>query len=176
MITHCPICRYTLAGLPEKHRCPECGFEYNKDATAFFPPPRGRVWWVGFYGAIVIVAVFAFIYWYFPGSIGLFPVLYSSALLIGSFRRKRKAESAAVLVMDDRVDEIKDGRIVKSNSLAGINRAAWSFVDGKIRLSCGDIAQDWFRLNSRVYPNRIAKAVGIEINRRVSVTTANHHG
>lgn len=28
MLTECPECRYSLAGLPANHRCPECGFEY----------------------------------------------------------------------------------------------------------------------------------------------------
>lgn len=29
-ITQCPVCRYDLAGLPKKHICPECGFEYEE--------------------------------------------------------------------------------------------------------------------------------------------------
>lgn len=30
MLDRCPVCRYRLDGLPERHRCPECGFEYDK--------------------------------------------------------------------------------------------------------------------------------------------------
>lgn len=32
MLTHCPICRYDLTGLPDQHRCPECGYDYDRDS------------------------------------------------------------------------------------------------------------------------------------------------
>lgn len=31
----CPVCRYTLHGLPSTHRCPECGFEYDPYTSVF---------------------------------------------------------------------------------------------------------------------------------------------
>lgn len=36
-ITHCPICRYDLPGLPPNHRCPECGFEYDESMRIWRP-------------------------------------------------------------------------------------------------------------------------------------------
>lgn len=36
-MTHCPMCRYSLEGLPRKHDCPECGFACDRDATAVRP-------------------------------------------------------------------------------------------------------------------------------------------
>jgi len=32
MLTHCPICIYDLTGLPDEHRCPECGYDYDRDS------------------------------------------------------------------------------------------------------------------------------------------------
>ncbi len=42
MLTHCPCCKYDLTGLPEQHRCPECGYDYDRDSEVIplqSPPP-----------------------------------------------------------------------------------------------------------------------------------------
>ncbi len=35
-LSRCPACRYDLTGLPQDHRCPECGFAYDRTT---------HVWW-----------------------------------------------------------------------------------------------------------------------------------
>src|SRR5262245_51192294 len=30
LLQQCPICDYSLRGLPVEHRCPECGVEFNR--------------------------------------------------------------------------------------------------------------------------------------------------
>jgi len=40
----CPECGYSLRGLPEKHRCPECVFAYSPDMLVF--QARARVSWL----------------------------------------------------------------------------------------------------------------------------------
>jgi hypothetical protein len=50
-LTHCPMCAYSLTGLPEDHVCPECGFDVG--AVLFHsetPPMRWpilMVWGIG---------------------------------------------------------------------------------------------------------------------------------
>ncbi len=34
-LSRCPLCGYSLFGLPDHHKCPECGFGYERDAVLF---------------------------------------------------------------------------------------------------------------------------------------------
>jgi len=36
-IDRCPVCRYSLQGLPSAHHCPECGFEYDEHTRVWRP-------------------------------------------------------------------------------------------------------------------------------------------
>ncbi|MCP4593469.1 MAG: hypothetical protein GY842_22255 [bacterium] len=44
--THCPVCTYSLRGLPPDHRCPECGLRYD-EGTLVFRPRRPRLGLLG---------------------------------------------------------------------------------------------------------------------------------
>jgi hypothetical protein len=35
----CPVCAYPLEGLPQRHRCPECGLEYDEHSCVWASPP-----------------------------------------------------------------------------------------------------------------------------------------
>lgn len=41
-LTHCPVCKYDLTGLPTDHRCPECGFEYEESMRLWVAPALPR--------------------------------------------------------------------------------------------------------------------------------------
>lgn len=51
-LTRCPVCSYDLRGLPVSHRCPECGFPYDKKTASWRPGTP----WKG-YGAVLAVSV-----------------------------------------------------------------------------------------------------------------------
>lgn len=41
-LPECPVCAYSLHGLPRKHRCPECGFAYDHSTCVWQERGRGR--------------------------------------------------------------------------------------------------------------------------------------
>jgi hypothetical protein len=71
------MCDYLLVGLPDRHRCPECGFEYDR-AMEVIAPKRGWMFW-GLVGTIAIWWVYTVTVaiWAFRGA-----VLWASVLLI----------------------------------------------------------------------------------------------
>ncbi len=41
-VRKCPACLYSLCGLPTRHTCPECGFEYDEHVRLWEAPPQSR--------------------------------------------------------------------------------------------------------------------------------------
>jgi hypothetical protein len=50
-LDRCPVCNYSLRGLPAAHRCPECGFQYDRHTRVW----RARGFW-RFSGWVAVVA------------------------------------------------------------------------------------------------------------------------
>lgn len=58
---NCPACGYDLTGLPEEHRCPECGFVYDAHTIVIdFRLPRALAWQMAYVAAWVAWAWFLF--------------------------------------------------------------------------------------------------------------------
>jgi hypothetical protein len=50
-LDRCPVCNYSLRGLPAAHRCPECGLEYDEHSIIWYPPRRRR-WYAAFFALV----------------------------------------------------------------------------------------------------------------------------
>lgn len=44
MIPLCPVCGYSLRGLPEDHQCPECGLRYDAASEIYFHANPRALW------------------------------------------------------------------------------------------------------------------------------------
>jgi len=55
-LTSCPVCEYDLTGLPEKHCCPECAFEYDPSMRVWI---EGRPRWLEHFIAVVLYTLVA---------------------------------------------------------------------------------------------------------------------
>lgn len=51
MIPLCPVCGYSLQGLPEDHQCPKCGLRYDAESEIYFHV-NPRVLWGAMVGSV----------------------------------------------------------------------------------------------------------------------------
>ncbi|MCG3132120.1 MAG: hypothetical protein FLDDKLPJ_02937 [Phycisphaerae bacterium] len=49
-LSACPFCDYDLHGLPPRHRCPECGFEYDEHTRVW----RARRQWTDYLAPVLV--------------------------------------------------------------------------------------------------------------------------
>ena len=78
-LNRCPICRYSLRGLPVEHKCPECGFEYDQETSVFYPRWKPRFIFL----VVCVVTVIAL--WTYVGSIGVYGTVGMVITLLSTY-------------------------------------------------------------------------------------------
>lgn len=121
-ITECPICHYSLEGLPRDHQCPECGLKYDQRSRVWF----GRDRWFHQLGMIVGVALLLglfmnlltrprpFSWWRIGYYVGL--MVYGLVMAISNIRKLRHRPFVIVGATDVRTRS--QSRDVKSIPLS----------------------------------------------------------
>ena len=131
MIDDCPSCGYSLVGLPDEHRCPECGLEYERDSLVFTEPRR--IW------KVLVVAnagmfLICLVSWLFRGAstgielwlVGLFGMM--SAGWIWHLLKKRRA----ILVSPNTIRIVERDAQQEVYQIGDVGQIRWNFVNGDI--------------------------------------------
>ncbi len=104
-LRRCPVCDYSLDGLPRRHRCPECAFEYDESMFSLRASElRSRKWrivfWLFVVSAIALQAVMrALIARNLPVTGPVFGMLILTALAIVTLGIGWKRRAAALLLV-----------------------------------------------------------------------------
>ncbi|MCH7924389.1 MAG: hypothetical protein IIC51_02515 [Planctomycetes bacterium] len=167
MIDSCPVCRYSLTGLPDEHGCPECGFRYERDAVLI---EEHRYTWKYFAAGVAFPICFAAGTWLSSGNFGgLFPAsIPILTLLVVALWRARRPKNAGLVVRTS-LRIFRRGVVQRQIPLAVIRNAKWSFVTGTIDIT-GTAGKTIFTVPNRfLQTNRRAKALVSAINEYVRV-------
>ncbi len=130
-LNRCPICHYSLRGLPKEHRCPECGFEYDQDTSVFYPN------WKPEFILMVACVVIGVAIWAYNGSLGIYGTVAMvitplAAYQIWHLRRYRVVFSTSGIRIVDPGDELK------VYEWSRLKHASWSRLTGRISLETVD--------------------------------------
>lgn len=171
---NCPQCAYNLAGLPEEHVCPECGFEYDRHATIINFQQKKHLYIALIVGmANGLLAVF----WINRGDflsrgagyvVGTLIVLFT--LCFHSWRIKKVTDKPARCVLTKRsvkIEHYKFGE--KIIDWKDIECASYSWINGKFRIKSNygvDLFDRWY--GSLGSPSRVRKCAK-EINRLLKI-------
>ena len=127
MISMCPICAYSLLGLPDDHRCPECGFEFQRDTIVV---EQARVAIRS--GAIVNPILFgAAVIGWLMGRIVL-PLVGLFATLLAVSLWRLRTPKMVFLVSSRELQLLRRGRVWARYPMTNIRDAEYSWITGEV--------------------------------------------
>lgn len=131
MIEHCPKCSYRTEGVPAKHPCPECGYQFDRTGDVVQDSRTGRTLgpWVG--ATAIIAGVFMHTKGYSSREVFLLLLLAGAAVIASSVFPGRTMESF-ILICDETVRIVDRAGREKTIPTGSIGSARWSWVDGNV--------------------------------------------
>ncbi len=134
-IAKCPVCSYDLEGLPDKHKYPECGCDYDRNSAMIsFSPMPALVRW--FFISVSLILFVGACFELSKGKVSLFLfALYSLFLCRRIISRKKCGEIRAILSKNG--IELTDGnRRCESIEWSEIDRLIMPVLTSKITIKC----------------------------------------
>ncbi len=131
MIDCCPMCKYCLAGLPDEHTCPECGFAYERDSEVI---QASVPTWLLFTCSGVVLAIGTTI-WIWRNRLLVF-LLGAYSLVEALWHWGRPGNM--VLVSRRSIRIFRYGRDEESHDMALVGSAKWSWVTGRVTIQRED--------------------------------------
>ena len=124
----CPWCGYCLRGLPREHRCPECGFSYERGAVVAERPRWG---WMLLLVLNTLTFLVGLYIWGRTGKLTLALATFTGILVafIGYGRRRR-----VVYVSENELRVIGRSADEQSYPTKEIQSAVWSGLTGDITI------------------------------------------
>lgn len=124
----CPICRYSLEGLPQRHRCPECGYYYTKP-FAVFRRSVANWQWLALANLATFVAGIVLVL-----AEGKFTFLLLTGIGFIAATLRGFAVLRKVIVTPEVVQIVIGSRIKRRVPIESIGECLWSSIDGSVRL------------------------------------------
>ena len=132
-LTRCPQCEYSRRGLPPDHKCPECGFEYDVEATIWESRPSKK-------GIAAILLGGCFVIWtilsdvlsggFPPASVpGILALFFSALLLFVLYRAFVTSRAGSAVCTTGEGLLIKFGRDAKLYPWGDVEGAFWDVAN-----------------------------------------------
>jgi len=122
------MCRYSLAGLPDKHRCPECGLFYERESSVI---ERARLGWVILAIAYAVMLATGIALLVLRGVIS---VWLAGAVGVAGVLWRLRGPRRMVLASRERLRIIGRTANEETYPMVRIRAAKWSRVDGAVSI------------------------------------------
>lgn len=138
MLDRCPRCEYSLSGLPDFHRCPECGLDYELDSASFAPSGGARSYMI--LGSVLLLTNLGFCFGLF-GNVKPGGWLGGWALAIIAIRvgvGRWLMRNRRIIVSRKQLRVFHGNGKEQSFEMPLICRARWRFTTGETELVSTD--------------------------------------
>lgn len=165
MIESCPVCRYSLRGLPAEGRCPECSFAYDETT---FVVRQDRLGWIIVLGFNGITFGLGLSLWFWDPPRFSWNVLTAFGLpaLAGWLMRLLRRRTS-IVVSGTQLHVLRGTEVRASYLLCDFRDAHWSDIDGAVELN--DSSGAVVRLPRRLlWSHKRARNLVNELNSRLN--------